>query len=486
MFDVIVTVDHKQMITFVSSSVERTFGYAPKELHGTSLERLLSKDTLLSYLSTTVSAISDVSALEKVEQLTKKDGTQADITLKIVPLSHSDDQAGWQLTIRDVTEYNRLRMNESIAQRLEIAGQVAGQVAHDFNNMLTPMLVYPEIIKNKLPQGDPLAGYLTAIEVSANKIAHLNQELLTLCRRGHCKKEVVDLNSLIREVLGTLPLDLQSVVHFDNTHSASCNILGSDGQLHRAILNVVMNACEASPTGETVTVQTKLTHGSAISHLSNTSGHEKWVLLSVADNGIGIPRDVLSKIFDPFFTTKSDSKRRGTGLGLSVTDAVVKDHDGLIDVITNDGNGTTFNLYFPSIEKTVEAPLAVTAQEGNESILVVDDDDIVRDVATKLLTQLGYEVTALESGRKAVALLKERAFDLLILDMMMPNDLDGTETYRQALTIRPGQRAIIVSGFADSDRVNEAMTLGVGAFVKKPFTRIALASTIRQQFEKVA
>jgi CheY-like chemotaxis protein len=211
-----------------------------------------------------------------------------------------------------------------------------------------------------------------------------------------------------------------------------------------------------------------------------------YVRLTVSDTGRGIPKELLPDIFDPFVTSKTSDAKRGSGLGLSVVDAVVKDHNGIVDLSTVEGQGTSFYTYFPITADVVEMSISQEVVGGTERILVIDDDEVQRQVAATLLRKLGYQATAVESGERALELLKDQPQDLLLLDMVMPRGIDGVETYRRALHINSSQAAIVVSGFAESERVQAALQMGAGGFVRKPLTLEAVAAAVRGCLDRVA
>jgi len=384
----------------------------------------------------------------------------------------------------DITEIRRLQELETRAQRLAAAGQIAGQVAHDFNNMLAPVMAYPDMIRRHLAEGDPSLRYLDAIENSAQMIADLNQQLLTMSRRGHYNLEILNLNKIVEQVLReAAPLPDTLVIEADLAPDLM-NIRGGPAQLHRVVMNLIANARDAMRDVGRVVVKTENYYIDEAAVRFGRVPRGEYAKVTVSDNGSGIPNETLQKIFDPFFTTKSTDKKRGSGLGLSVVDAVVKDHDGYLDLSTQVGVGTSFYLYFPISRETMNDESTDDVPHGHERILIVDDDDIQREVSAQLLGSLGYQVGVCESGKKAMEILRSKPFELLILDMIIPNDIDGTEIYRQALQFRPEQKAIIVSGFSESARVAEAQKLGVGAFVKKPLSRRAIARAVRQELDR--
>ncbi|MFZ1684033.1 MAG: PAS domain S-box protein [Candidatus Zixiibacteriota bacterium] len=405
-------------------------------------------------------------------------------TFKTPVIGENGEIIGTTGYARDITETKRLRELESRAQRLETAGQIAGQVAHDFNNMLAPMMAYPELIREQLPEGNLGFDYLAAIEDSARKIAEMNQQLLTLSRRGHYSQDVVSLNVIIQHALRDMAPWPDSLIIEAVLSPDLMNIRGGAAQLHRVILNLVTNARDAMQDIGRMTITTENFYADATSVTYGRIPRGEYVKVTVSDTGSGIPEGVIQTIFDPFFTTKSTNKTRGSGLGLSIVDAVVKDHGGYIDLSTKVGGGTSFYLYFPITRALMCDKTSDETPHGVETILVVDDDATQREVSTRILASLGYQVEACEGGRKALSILAHKQIELLVLDMIMPNDLDGTETYRRALEIRADQKAIIVSGFSESDRVVEARRLGARTFVRKPFDRKIIALAVRQELDR--
>ncbi len=384
----------------------------------------------------------------------------------------------------DISEVVRLQELESRAKRLESAGQIAGQVAHDFNNMLAPLMAYPDFIRDELPKNHPALTYLDDIENSAKKIAEINQQLLTLGRRGHYNQHPLNLNTIILQAvreLNPLPDSLsietvldQNLLHFN----------GGASQIHRILLNLLSNAIEAVQDNGRIIIKTENQYVDEVSIAYGRVPKGEFIKLTVTDTGCGIPDENLQYIFDPFFTSKTTDKKRGSGLGLSVVDAVIKDHHGYLDLTTEVGKGTSFYLYFPITRNFEETTNPEKASTGTETILIVDDDDIQRDVSTQLLEKLGYKVNSVESGKKAIEFLRENPHDIIVLDMVMPGGIDGAETYRQILDINPTQKAIILSGFSETDRVLEAQKLGAGVFVRKPVTKEVIAKAVRTELDR--
>jgi len=407
------------------------------------------------------------------------DGTERWIHDRAFPI-HDESGRVYRLAgiSEDVTERKEAEMQLSRARRLEAAGQLAGQIAHDFNNLLGPVLAYPELIRMQIEPDSPVARMLSDIEDAATQMAEINQQLLTLSRRGHYNIEAVDMNALTERTLRTLEIP-ESITVDCRLGSDLLPARGGRAQLARVIANLIQNAHEAMGNDGTLTLKTELVYLDTDVQRYELIPAGEYVLWSVGDSGGGIDPGITNKIFDPFFTTKSSDKRRGSGLGLAVVHSVVHDHDGYIDVESTPNVGTTFRLYLP-----VERTLDVAADDPdeiphghNEHILVADDDPLQRRLAHTALERLGYTVTLATCGEEAVDLAARQSFDLLILDMIM-DGIDGAETYARICRTHPQQKAIVLSGYASGDRVEDAINLGVRQFLPKPVRLPALANAI--------
>jgi PAS domain S-box-containing protein len=383
----------------------------------------------------------------------------------------------------DITEIRRLQELEARAQRLETAGRIAGQVAHDFNNLLAPLVAYPDFIREELPINHPVLNLIDDMENSARQIADINQQLLTLGRRGHYNQETINLNDIVKMVTKRLESKPETLAIDTALEPDLMNINGGRSQILRVVSNLVYNAIDAVQKVGQVTIRTENYYADEVSYKYGRVPKGEYVKLTVSDTGAGIPEDIQQKIFEPFFTTKTTDKKRGSGLGLSVVDAVIKDHNGYIDLESTVGRGTSVYIYFPITRDTIETGNDTIAKGKNEKILVVDDDAIQREVTVRLLKKLGYDAASTGSGESVVRLLNQTSYDLVILDMVMPG-MDGTETYRRILEINPDQKAIIVSGFAETNRVDLAHKIGAGDFIKKPLTLKIIAAAVRKELDR--
>jgi CheY-like chemotaxis protein len=324
------------------------------------------------------------------------------------------------------------------------------------------------------------------------KGAAIIQDLLTLARRGVSISQVVQLNEVVSEYLASPEFEkLQAVHPLVRFHSEQAKdllpIKGSPVHLGKTVMNLVANAAEAIAGRGEVTLRTENRYlDRPVGHYDDLREGD-YAVLTVADTGQGIAPGDLEKIFEPFYTKKVMG-RSGTGLGLAVVWGTVKDHGGYIDVTSQEGEGSLFSLYFPVTREALapaQAPRSLASYQGRgERILVVDDVPEQREVAVSMLTRLGYRVEAVAGGREALAYLAAHPVDLVVLDMILDPEMDGLEAYQRMVALRPGLKAVIVSGFSETDRVWAAQALGAGAYVRKPYVLERIGTAIRAELDR--
>lgn len=393
--------------------------------------------------------------------------------------------------IRDNTERKGLEERLNRAEKMEVLGTLAGGVAHDLNNLIGVMVGYSELLLQQLPAGSPLRKHADNIMRSSVRSAAIIQDLLTLARRGVSISEVVNFNRMVSESLRTPEFEQLKVRHpaveiRADLADGLLNIEGSPVHLSKTLLNLLSNGVESINGPGEVTIRTENRYLDLPVQGYDDMREGEYVVLVVSDTGRGIAARDLGKIFEPFYTKKIMGKS-GTGLGLAVVWGTVKDHHGYIDVHSEEGKGATFTLYFPATRDeaaAAERTASLAAYKGSESILIVDDMKEQRELALSMLGRFGYHVEAVPGGEDAVARLRNGSADLVVLDMIMDSGMDGLDTYREILKIHPRQKAIIVSGFAETDRVRHAQALGAGAFVRKPYIMEKIGLAVRQELDR--
>ena len=390
-------------------------------------------------------------------------------------------------------EKERIDLEDQLqrAQKMEAMGLMAGGIAHDLNNILSGIVNYPELLLMDLPEDSPLRKRIKIIQESGMRAADVVEDLLTIARGVATGKEALNLNTLIREYLSSAEYEklekTHSFVDFKTELDPELlNMSGSPTHIKKILMNLIANASEAIEGSGTVTIS------AANRYLDEPlKGYEdirtgEYALLSVSDDGSGISPEDLERVFEPFYTKKIMG-RSGTGLGLAVVWNSVQDHDGYINVRSSE-KGTVFELYFPTTREQVadeaeEIPFEDYLGHG-EKILVVDDEETQREMACWLLTRLGYIAEAVSSGEEAIEYVKENPVDLIVLDMVMPKGINGRKTYEEIIKIRPGQKAIIASGYAKTKEVDKAQDLGAGKYIKKPYTLPKVGLAIKEELEK--
>jgi two-component system cell cycle sensor histidine kinase/response regulator CckA len=374
--------------------------------------------------------------------------------------------------LRDVTERRQLEAELLNAQKLESLGRLAGGVAHDFNNLLTGITGYASLLLERAGADTELARDLTEIKRAADRAAELTQQLLAFGRRQLFSPQPVDLNALVTQVTGLLRRLLGDQIELVLRPDSALGVVRADpGQVEQVIVNLVVNARDALPTGGRVTIETR-------------NADDAWVELVVTDNGVGMDESTRAQVFEPFFTTRE----QGTGLGLSSVYGIVQQSGGAVAVESDPGAGSTFTVRLPRVSEAAEsAPTPTTTPEtrpGSETVLLVEDEDVVRDLARRVLERHGYTVFACAYGAEAVKLSESHGgrIDLLLTDVVMPG-MRGYEVARKVAAMRPEIKILYMSGYAEEALVGGPAD-GGGALIEKPFAIDALARRVREELER--
>lgn len=398
---------------------------------------------------------------------------------------------GVQAIVEDISERRKLENQLHQAQKMEAIGMLAGGVAHDLNNILAGLVSYPDLLLLDLPEESPLRTIVTTIKNSGHRAAAIVQDLLTLARRGVAVQEVLDFNEVVKDYFKTpehekLRLNYPHIQFEIALEENPLKVLGSPVHLSKIVMNLVSNSAEAMPQGGKIRVRTSNRYIERPLRGYEEIKEGEYIVLTIEDEGIGIAPKDIQRIFEPFYTKKMMG-RSGTGLGLAVVWGTVKDHRGFIDLRSSEGNGTKFEVYLPATRQEANPKDSLVTPEalrGTERILVVDDVPEQREIASLMLTKLGYQVVSLSSGEEAIEYLKTHTVDLVILDMIMDPKMDGLKTYQKILERHPQQKAIIVSGYSETHRVKETQRLGAGPYLKKPFVLEKIGLAVRMELDK--
>ncbi|KAA3658332.1 MAG: response regulator [Calditrichaeota bacterium] len=376
------------------------------------------------------------------------------------------------------------------SQRMESLGILAGGVAHDLNNILGPIVGYTDLLLSQVHSDPKFEEDIEAIHNAALRAAAVIQDLLTLARRGNYKLMALSLQELIGAYLNSPEFIEKQVQHERVTVHTEISpktpgVKASDVHLHQVFMNLTINALEAMPDGGKLTIKAsgcRIQESKVV--YTGTLPPGRYAVVQIIDTGEGIKKSDTEHIFEPFYTKKQMGKS-GTGLGLAIVYGIVSDLNGYIDLETKPGVGTEFTLYFPATSyKKMQERKQQKLQKGHERILIVDDNDEQRALAKKLLTHLGYEVFSINSGSKALGVVQNNEFDLIVMDMILDEDLDGLDTIQAILKYKPRQRFVVATGFAESERLEHAKELVNATYIAKPFTLQSLGDAVRAGLDR--
>jgi|GEM_PF-3120470 len=484
-------------LTYVSPNCGEILGYNADELMGQAgfLETVICREDAESIRKKRLQAFSGSGAKMALEY-----GVRCKNGVRKFVADHSTllrDDSGMVVSmtgsIKDISNQKELEEKLRRAEKMEAIGTLAGGVAHDLNNILSGLVSYPDLLLMSLPEDSPMRKTVLTIKKSGEKAAAIVNDLLTLARRGVSVTEIINLNVIIGEFIQSPEYQSLQARHEHvrlelQLDRELLNIAGSPVHLTKTIMNLVANAFESLPGAGEVRIITENRYVDKPVRGYDDVLEGDYVTLAVSDTGHGISPEDRQRIFEPFYTKKVMG-RSGTGLGLAVVWGTVKDHHGYIDVRSIRGKGASFILYFPvsrgPLQTKVEEMFAIEEYRGTgESILIIDDVSEQRELATQMLAHMGYLVESAASGDEALALLSDRQFDLLVLDMIMEPGMDGLDTYKAVMRIRPQQKAIIASGYSETDRVHEAQLLGAGQYLRKPYTLEKLVRAVRDELRR--
>ncbi len=473
-------------IVYVNDAFERTTGYTADEVIGRSPRLLQGPESDREPLDRIRAALESRAPI-RVELLNyRKSGKPFQVEIDIVPVNDSEGSTTHFVAVqRDITERRAMEQQLHQSQRLEAIGQLTGGIAHDFNNLLTVILGNANLLREQLDSENNSAELVSMVAAAAQRGADLTQQLLAFARRQTLEPRVVDISALIADMSSLLRHSLGDDVEIDlNLETGSCTALIDKSQLESALLNLGLNARDAMPEGGRLKIATALTQ------IDNRQAHTldlepgQYVVLHVADTGHGIEPGQIGHVFEPFYTTKEQGK--GTGLGLSMVYGFVKQSRGHIEVHSTPGEGTRFEMFLPWTSGPVasgdpdEQSISDVHPAGSGTILLVEDNELVREFARRELARLGYRVLEADCGPAALAVLeRDRDVDLLFTDVVMPGGMSGKQLADHAVELRPGLKVLYTSGYAENAIVHEGR-LDPGVYLlAKPYRPSELARSVR-------
>ena len=416
--------------------------------------------------------------------MTSKSGRKTEIETSHAPFVY-EGRAAEIVSVRDVSERKRLENQLRQAQKMEAVGTLGSGIAHDFNNLLMGIQGNLSLMLMDMDSTHPYYGRLKNIEKQVHSGARLTSHLLGYARKGKYEVRPIDLNELVKETSETFGRTRKQItIHRELAEDLSA-VEADREQIERVLWNLYVNASDAMPTGGDLVLKTTNTTCEQMRDKSYHPKSQKYVLLTVTDSGTGMDKKTRQRIFDPFFTTKE--RGLGSGLGLASAYGIIKGHSGYVDVDSNTGHGTTFSIYLPASEKKVQKAVKTTERviKGTGTVLLVDDEEAILQVAQELLEAMGYQVLLARNGREAVEAYtrNQEDIDIVLLDIVMPS-MGGAEAYDLMKQMNPNIKVLLSSGYTIDSEATKLIERGCDAFIQKPFTMKELSGKIREVLDK--
>ena len=485
-----VMLDGDFQIVEINQSFSSLFGYAKMEIYGTSISKCITPEKLVHEDAALQDNLLAGQSMGMETKRCAKDGRMIDVELLCIPVSFEGKFRGAFYIFSDLTEKRKAEQIMIQQQKLESIGLLAGGIAHDFNNLLHAMGGNLQQLDMKIPEGHPGKERIGTIQKSIDRAAKLVRQMLLYSRKAETHMQSLDLNREIRFAANLLERSIPKMISIELDLDRETRTIKADPvQMEQVLLNLGKNAADAMPGGGRLHIQTRntvLDQNYVKTHQGAKPG--EYVLMTVTDTGCGIDKETLEQIFNPFFTTKEVGK--GTGLGLASVYGIVKAHEGYIMCYSEPGQGTAFKIYLPAAQQenadhAEKEEQESVSQEGTETILVVDDDDEIRELTTEILEDSGYQVLGTASGEQALELFKDQAakVDLVLMDLNMPG-MGGGQCTRKMIEINPQAKVLVTSGYPASGHGREASELGAKDFISKPFQTKELLTRIREVLER--
>jgi len=480
----ILITDLEGRIEYANPVFEKITGYTREEAIGKLPKFLLSEKHPDSLFQDHLEIVSRGKTWSGTIIKKRKDGSEFYTETTIFPIRNEQGKIiNFASVSRDITREKNLERQFHQAQKMEAIGRLAGGVAHDFNNILTVIRGFSDLMLSKIKPDHPFYKEILQIHKASERAANLTNQLLAFSRRQMIQPQVINLNNILRDMermlFRLIGEDIQLELILDKKLG---NIKIDPGQVEQIVMNLVVNARDAMPTGGKITIETSnvyLDQSYVDEHLLIKTGD--YIFLAISDTGKGMDEDTRNRIFEPFFTTKKE----GSGLGLSTVYGIVKQNDGNIWVYSESGKGTTFKIYFPRIDEPTtferERELKIDTFRGSETILLVEDDQAVRELAREILAENGYTVLEAENGQVALSVIKQyrQPIHLLLTDVVMP-EMSGKELAERIKKIHPEIKILYMSGYTENAITHHGVLANETEFIQKPFPPIIMLEKIRK------
>ncbi len=479
-------VDLSGNFTLLNPSLAKILGYAAEDLMGVNFKAYMNEENINKVFQTFNEAYRTGSPTILLDgRHVRKDGTAVDIETSVALLWDEEGRpTGFRGIVRDITERKRMEQELIQKHKMEAIGTLAGGIAHDFNNLLMGIQGFTSLMLSDLKADHPHYKRLLQIQEQVRSGAELTQQLLGFAREGQYEVKPVDLAKVLKRTATMFGRTKKEIMIHRTCDKALWTVEADEGQIEQVLMGLYLNAWQAMPGGGKLTLEAR-----------NTTVNEGWdppyevapgpyVQVSVRDTGIGMDEKTRERVFEPFFTTREMG--RGAGLGLASAYGIIKSHGGFIRVTSKVGQGTAFDLYLPASWKkpAPETGQQASAAQGQETILLIDDEDVIIEVSREILELMGYRVWTAQTGQEAIALYTSRKdeIDLVILDMIMPG-MSGGDTFDRLKVVNPDVRVILSTGYSLTGQAREIMARGCRGFIQKPFRIETLSQKVREVLE---
>ncbi len=490
--DAIISIDVTRCIILFNPAAEKVFGYSAAEIMGQPIDRLIpmrfheAHHYHIENFSTTKTSKRSMGKLGAIYGV-RANGEEFPIEASISQVEANDEKI-YTVILRDITEKKKMEMQFLRAQRMESIGTLAGGIAHDLNNILSPILMSVQMLQLRVTD-ESSQRMLEVLRLSAERGGELVKQILSFARGVAGERVELQPRHLLQETVKilkeTLPKSIRVALQLDPELPL---VSGNATQLQQVLMNLCINARDAMPNGGTLSIEAKIVViDDTYAEMLPGATVGNFIQIMVTDTGTGIAPEHLSRIFDPFFTTKEIGK--GTGLGLATVATIIKSHEGFVNVYSEIGRGTKFSFYLPALttdDPTPPVKISPALPPGNgELILVVDDESAIRQIAQTILENFNYRVLTANDGAEAIAKFTEyqNEISVVVTDIVMPV-MDGAAFIRVIRAIRPQTKIIVSSGFAETNKLDEAAAIGIKDFLTKPYSTQALLETLARLLPK--